>query len=74
MSNLCVMTKLAEIQDAILHLPSQEQEELRHWFLEATEESPELLAAIDEADRSLEEEGGVPLEEVRRNLRQWITK
>lgn len=67
------MTKLAEIQEAILHLPPYEQAALRHWFLEA-EESPELLSAIDEADRSLAEEGGVPIEEVRQNLRRWIIK
>jgi len=30
--------------------------------------SPELLAAVDEADASWEQEGGVPLEEVRRKL------
>jgi len=32
-----------------------------------------MLAAIDEAERSLFEEGGVPVEEVRQNLRRWIT-
>ena len=36
-------------------------------------EMPEMLAAIDEADRSLAADGGVPVEDVRRNLRQWIT-
>ena len=73
MSTVCAMTKLAEIQEAIQHLPPYEQEALRHWFLE-TEESPELLAAIDEADRSLAEHGGVPIEDVRQNLSRWITR
>jgi len=31
------------------------------------------LAAIDEAERSLADEGSVPVEDVRKNLRQWIT-
>jgi len=66
------MTKLAQVQEAIRQLGPNEQKELRNWLLE--EESPALLAAIDEAERSLVEEGGVPLEDVRRNLRQWITK
>jgi hypothetical protein len=35
--------------------------------------TPAMLAAIDEAERSLAEEGGVPVEDMRRNLHQWIT-
>ncbi len=30
--------------------------------------SPELLAAVDEADASWEKEGGVPIEDVRRTI------
>jgi hypothetical protein len=37
------------------------------------EDTPAMLAAIDEADLSLAVEDGVPVEDVRRNLRQWIT-
>jgi hypothetical protein len=73
MNIVTALTKLAEIQEAIQHLPPYEQEALRQWFLE-TEESPELLAAIDEADRSLAEEGGVPIEEVRKDLSRWISR
>jgi|JI6StandDraft_1071083.scaffolds.fasta_scaffold1769064_1 Mg/Co/Ni transporter MgtE len=65
------MTKLAEIQEAITALPPQEQAALIKWLME--EESPEMLAAIDEADRSFAAEGGVEAEAVRRNLRQWLT-
>ena len=65
------MTKLAEIQEAIAALSPQEQAALIKWLME--EESPEMLAAIDEADRSFAAEGGVETEEVRRNLRQWLT-
>ncbi len=65
------MTKLAEIQEAISALPPQEQAALIKWLAE--EESPEMLAAIDEADRSFTAEGGVEPEEVRRNLKQWLT-
>ena len=32
-----------------------------------------MLAAIDEAERSLAEEGDVPVEDVCKNLRQWTT-
>ena len=68
------MTKLAEIQDAILHLPPQEREELRHWLDETEEETPAMLAAIDEGLRSLKEKGTIPLEEVRQKISQWATK
>jgi len=55
--------------------PVAKQREVAAW-LEARlwPETPAMLASIDEAERSLAEEGGVPLEDVRRNLSQWITK
>ena len=67
------MTKLAEIQEAIRQLDPKEQQVLRHWLDETAEETPEMLAAIDEGLHSLATEGGVPIEEARRHLRQWIT-
>ena len=36
--------------------------------------SPELLAAVDEADAAWEQEGGVPVEEARRNPGSWPGK
>jgi hypothetical protein len=35
------------------------------------EETPEMLAAIDEGLRSSREEGTIPLEEVRKEMRSW---
>lgn len=66
------MTKLAQVQAAILQLAPEEQQELRNWLLE--EESPELLAAVDEGLRSLVEEPTVPLEEVRQKIKGWTTR
>lgn len=71
---IAAMTKLAEIQTAILHLPPKEREELRHWLDETEEETPEMLAAIDEGLRSLKEKGVIPLEDVRKQIPQWATK
>ena len=68
------VTKLAEIQSAILQLDPAEREELRHWLDETAEETPEMLAAIDEGLRSLKEKGVFPLENVRRELSSWVTK
>lgn len=67
------MTRLAEIREAILRLAPREQQVLRHCLDETAEEAPERLAAIDEGLRSLATEGGVPIEEVRRQLRRWTT-
>jgi hypothetical protein len=69
------VTTVAEIESALEKLPVDKQREVAAW-LEAKlwPETPAMFAAIDEAERSLAEEGGVPVEDVRRNLRQWITK
>jgi hypothetical protein len=61
------MTKLAEIQEAIQHLPPQERAELRTWILEG--ETPEMLAAIDVGIRSAETEPRLSAEQLRRKLR-----
>lgn len=67
------MTKLAEIQDAILHLPPQDREALRSWLDDAEEESPEMLAFIDEGLKSLATEPHIPIEEVEKKIRRWAT-
>ena len=66
------MTKLAEIQDAILHLLPQERDELIHWLID--EETPEMLAAIDLGLYSLATEPTVPAEEVRQKIKAWATR
>ena len=74
MSNVLAMTKLEEVQSAILRLEPADREQLRYWLDESTEETPEMLAAIDEGLRSLKEKGRIPLEDVRRELWAWTTK
>ena len=69
------MSTVQEIESALEKLPPEEQHKVAAW-LEAKlwPETPAMLAAIDEAERSLSEEGGVPVEEVRKNLRSWISR
>jgi predicted transcriptional regulator len=62
------MTKLVAIQEAILRLTPQD------WLDEAAEETPEMLAAIDEGLRSLEKNGVTPIDEVRKKIPQWASK
>lgn len=67
------MSTVAEIEAALEKLPVDAQRAVAAW-LEARlwPETPAMTAAIDEAERSLVGEGGVPVEEVRQNLRSWI--
>lgn len=73
------MSGFTEIQAAIEKLSKEERMELRRWLDtlgdDGVEESDELMAAIDEGIRSLETQGGIPIEEVRqRFLDRWRTK
>ncbi len=69
---------VTEILDEISKLPAEERHLVAERFhaMEAAEieESPELLAAIDEGIRSLEEQGTVPWSEVFARLKaKWPT-
>jgi hypothetical protein len=63
------VSTVSEIESALEKLPVGKQREVVAW-LEAKlwPETPAMLAAIDEAERSLAEEGGVPVEAVRGEL------
>ena len=66
------MSTVTEIETAIEKLSPEEQRGLAEWLnARLIEETPEMLAAIDEADRSLAAEGGVPVEEVRKKIQAW---
>lgn len=68
------MSTVMEIESALAKLPIEAQREVAAWLeSKLWPETPAMLAGIDEAERSLSEEGGVPVEDVRKNLRQWIT-
>jgi peptidoglycan/xylan/chitin deacetylase (PgdA/CDA1 family) len=62
--------------DVIQHLralPSHEVSKVRAWLTEHDEESPELLAAIDQGLHSLEQKGArlATREELAGKVRQW---
>jgi hypothetical protein len=70
---------LGEIQEAIQKLSEEQRMELRRWLdtlgYDGVEESDELMAAIDEGIRSLEVQGGIPIEQAReRFLDRWRTR
>jgi hypothetical protein len=68
------MRTVMEIESALAKLPLNEQCEVAAWLESRLwPEAPAMVADIDEAERSLAEEGGVPVEDVRKNLSRWIT-
>lgn len=66
------MTAIDMIQK-LQTLPPQEVAKVRQWLIEHDEESPELLAAIDQGLRSLEEKSArvVTRDELENKVRQW---
>ncbi len=74
------MSTLAEIQDAVVRLPSNERKALQLWLDSQAEpemtpqEERELLRSLDEAVRDLEAGKGVPLEEMRKRVASWAAK
>lgn len=69
------MSTVAEIEAAIAKLPARQQWEIARWLEESLlgEDTPAMLAALDEGIRSLETEPTVPVEEVRRKIKGWAT-
>jgi hypothetical protein len=66
------MTAIDMIQK-LQTLPPQEVAKVRQWLIEHDEEPPELLTAIDQGLRSLEEKGArvVTRDELENKVRQW---
>jgi hypothetical protein len=69
------MSNVTEIEAAIEKLPAAEQRELARWLGDRLlqEESPEMLAALDEGIRSLEEKGAREYTrlELEQKVRRW---
>lgn len=73
--NVADMSTVTEIEVAIEKLSLAERCEIARWLSDqlASDESPELLAAVDEGIRSLERNGAHPVsrEELQQKVRQW---
>ena len=69
---------VAEILEELPKLSPTDQSLIRDCIEELQmgnfDETPEMLAAIDEGIRSAENEPGYPVEAVRAELSSWITK
>jgi hypothetical protein len=69
------MSTVTEIEGAIAKLSSAEQRQIALWLEDRliTDESPEMLAALDLGIRSLEQSGSRPVNraELEQKIRQW---
>jgi hypothetical protein len=74
------MSTLAEVQEAVSHLPEQEQKALTLWLNsrlehEMTEtDERDLLRSLDAAVQQVDSGQGVPLDEARRRVRAWAAE
>jgi hypothetical protein len=74
-ATVCIMSTVAEIESALAKLPVEAQCEVAAWLESRIWPAPEsMFQALDEAERSLAEDGGIPVADVRTHLRQWITE
>jgi hypothetical protein len=76
MPNLWTQMTAAEVISQLQTLPPEEVAKVRDWLSAHDEESPELLAAIDEGLRSFEEKGArvTTRDELGSKVRQWAGK
>ena len=75
------MLHIVSATEILAELPNLSPEEIDTIFFRAAalrqhsiSASPELLAAIDEADASFEKEGGTPIEQIEAAVKSWPTK
>jgi hypothetical protein len=70
------MSTVSEVEAALEKFTPEQLKEVADWLNArlAPQETPEMLAAIDEGLRSLETQPTLSVEEVRRNIRAWVTK
>lgn len=74
------MSTLAEIQDAVARLPSNEREALQVWLNSQSEpemtsqDKERLLRSLDEAIRAIDAGKGVSIDEFRQRVSSWAAK
>jgi hypothetical protein len=76
------MSTVVQIENAIEHLPLAERESLesrllaRRFGLDGlnSEDRRSLMASLDEAEREIDEGGGLSGDELRQALRSWVGK
>lgn len=74
------MSTLAEIQDAVAQLPSDEKKALQVWLNSQTEpemspqEEERLLQSLDQAMRDIDAGKGASMDELRKRVGSWAAR
>ncbi len=74
------MSTLAEIQDAVVRLPSKERKALQVWLNSQAEpemsarEEEHLLRSLDAAVRDIDAGKGMSIDEVRKQVSSWAAR
>jgi hypothetical protein len=70
------MSTVSEVEAALEKFTPEQLRQVADWLNArlVAQETPEMLAAIDEGLRSLETEPTLSAEDVRQNIRAWATK
>jgi hypothetical protein len=70
------MSTVSEVEAALEKFTPEQLKEVADWLNArlVSQETPEMLAAIDDGLLSLETEPKLSTEDVRRNIRTWVTK
>jgi hypothetical protein len=73
------VSTVQEIQEAITQLPELQRFELVQWLHShydtiSIEDEADILAEAAEGEREIREGKGIPLEDLRKMTRTWITK
>lgn len=70
------MSTVNEVEAALEKFTPKQQREVAEWLNARllADETPEMLAAIDAGLHSLATEPKLSAEDVRRNIRAWVTK
>jgi len=70
------MSTVPEVEAALEKFTPEQLREVADWLNGRLlpQETPEMLAAIDDGLRSLETEPKLSAEDVRQNIRAWATK
>jgi len=70
------MSTVSEVEAALEKFTPEQLREVADWLNArlTAQETPEMLAAIDDGLRSLKTEPTLSAEDVRQNIRAWVTK
>ena len=68
------MLNASDVIEQLAILPPEEVAKVRLWLLEHEEDTPAMLAFIDEGLKSLQTEPTISLDDAQKKIRAWATR